>query len=239
MTLRLRNRNEEIDNDEAVAFAVGHILGDGSMKATENRLFIEQKQLDYVKWKLNKCVKLGISNDVKVSELTRQRRDPVTGQMKSFTSYRFYTKSLFKDWHQFYVIKKPTDPTYNPLQTSRRRKCAPKQLKEWFKHPLALAVYYMDDGGVQHNQAYFTTGEFNLDEVQIVQACLLDNFSLHTSIRISNNVPKGVIVARRDCGKFLDLVQPYVEEVPCMHYKLNISQPDLNRKVRIYKPRND
>lgn len=128
---------------------------------------------------------------------------------------------------------------FYPAQGQRRRKCVPGQIKHWFTHPLTLSVFYMDYGTVTDNQPYFATGEFSLKEVHLLQDCFKDNFCLTTSIRKAHGKPMGLLVARRDCNTFLDLVSPYVEEVPCMRYKLNISRPDPARKVRIYKPRND
>jgi hypothetical protein len=237
--LKIYNRRETIENPEAVAFALGHLLGDGGMRSTENRLTIEQKFEEYTLWKQRKCIEYGLANEVKVTPITRKLRDINTGQVKQTTSFKFQTKSLFKDWHCFYVIKSETDPTFNPSQGPRRRKCVPDQIKHWFTHPLALSVFYMDDGTVTDNQPYFATGEFSLKEVHLLQDCFKDNFGLNTSIRRSNGNPVGFLVARRDCQTFLDLVSPYVQEVPCMRYKLNITSPDPARKVRIYKPRND
>lgn len=81
----------------------------------------------------------------------------------------------------------------------------------------------MDDGGVQDNQAYFATGEVTQQEVLYVQQALKENFELDTSIRYAKKVAVGLLVRRESCPRFLDLVEPYVKQVPCMSYKLNIT----------------
>ena len=216
MILRLYNSRETIDNQEAIDFAVGCLLGDGSIKASETRLVIEQSIKDYTQWKLDKMISYGLSNNVNIGVVEHKKTNTI--------GYRFYTKSLFKDFHKFYVKKDQNDSTFNPNKP-QRRKCFLPWVKEVFKSSLTLAVFYMDDGGIQDNQPYLSTGEVPYNEVLLFQQALKENFGLSTSIRTNKNVPQGLLLSRKDCGKFLDLVEKHVLEVPCMHYKLQITRP--------------
>lgn len=140
------------------------------------------------------------------------------------TSYRFFSRSLFQDFHCFYKYKEEGDPTFNPNQLPRRRKQFVPELIDWFKHPLALSLFYMDDGGVSDNQPYFATGEVTNEEVLLMQQVFKDNFDLDSSLRVVGDHNKGILVRRKDCSKFLDLVQPYVSQVKGMERKLQISR---------------
>lgn len=181
----------------------------------------------YVEWKKSKMVELGIATETsKIQVVTRERLDPKKKTRVQTTSYRFESRSLYEEWHRpFYVLKQEPDPTLNPNKGTRnkRRKQFPCELVFWFNHPLALAVFYMDDGGVQSNQAYFATGEVSAREVKFMQYALKRNFDLETSTRYAKDVPVGLLVRRKDCGKFVKLVEPYVNLVPTMRYKLNIT----------------
>lgn len=213
------------DADAAFAFGLSAILGDGSLKRTEQRLCIDQSLEEYTKWKKELGVQLGVvSPNSTIFKMTRTVREIKTGQKTQTNSWRFYTRSLFSQWHEpFYVYKSLGDPTYQPQDKPKRRKRFPPELVEWFNHTLGLALFYMDDGGVQSNQAYFATGEVPFNEVLILKKALEVNFSLQTTTRYSSGKAVGLLVRRKDCGKFISLIEPYVKEVPCMKYKLNIS----------------
>lgn len=210
---------------EAFAFSLGHLLGDGSIKASEKRMCVEQADQAYVEWKKQKMVELGIATETSnIAQVSRTRTDSKTGTVKGTVSYRFYSRSLYEEWHKaFYVEKQEGDPTYKPTVKAKRRKRFPWEIVFWFNHPLAIAVFYMDDGGVQNNQPYFATGEVTEKEVKFMQYAFKRNFDLETTIRYSNKVAVGLLVRRKDCGRFVDLVQPYVNQVPSMRYKLNIT----------------
>lgn len=225
-TLTLRGIPEQlVQLEEAFAFSLGHLLGDGSIKAGEKRMCVDHDDKTYVEWKKTKMVELGIATETsKIQVVTRKRIDLNKKTTIQTTSYRFESRSLFAEWQKpFDVEKQINNSTYNPLGRSKRRKQFPCELVFWFNHPLALAVFYMDDGGVQSNQAYFATGEVSLKEVKFMQYALKRNFDLETTIRYSNKVAVGLLVRRKDCGKFVKIVQPYVNQVPSMRYKLNMT----------------
>lgn len=222
--IRSKNKDPILYEEEAFAFSLGHLLGDGSMKASKNRMCIDQADLDYTQWKKDMLMKYNLASDCQIEVVSRIREDKKTGDVIKTTSYRFETRSVYSEWHEpFYVLKSETDPTFVKSQKPKRRKRFPPELVDWFDHPLALAVFYMDDGGVQDNQAYFATGEVPLDEVLNIQKAMLVNFNLETTIRYSKEKPVGLLVRRQDCATFISLVKDYVNQVPSMRKKLNIT----------------
>lgn len=224
-TLLLKNSKESFSSEEGIAIGLGCLLGDASIKKTENRLQIEQSELSYVEWKRKLFQKHNLATqDVQVRKVERSLLDKKTGLTKPLTSYRFFSKSLFEDFHCFYKYKEEGDPTFNPNALPRRRKQFIPELLEWFKHPLALSIFYMDDGGVAENQPYFSTGEVTNKEVLLMQQVFKENFGLDSSLRLVDDHYKGILIRRKDCSKFLDLVQLYVSQVKQMERKLKISR---------------
>jgi len=211
--------------EAAFAISLGHLLGDGCIRKDGKRMTVEQKHKDYVEWKHSEMGRLGlVGPDWTITSVVHKRTDKKTGLVTENVAYRFETRSLYEEWDPaFYVYKQPGDPAYKEGQAPRRRKRFPPELISWFNHPLALAVFYMDDGGVQNNQPYFATGEVPLQEVLNMQQALKENFGLDTSIRYAKNVAVGLLVRRTDCPRFMDLVVPYVKQVPSMSQKLEIT----------------
>lgn len=168
------------------------------------------------------------SRTAQVSVAERQRLDKKTSRIVTTQSYRFYSRSLFRAWRPFfYTIKVPEDPTYGQGKSIYRKKIPPEILS-WLTSPLALAIFYMDDGGVQSNTAYFATGEIPPAEIQILQHAFKLNYDLETTLRISNDFPKGLLIRRGSLTHFMKLVEPVINQVPCMRYKLDFENQFCN-----------
>ncbi len=224
--LVLGNSRDTLDyNEEAFALSIGSLIGDGHLRP-EGRLEIEQGELEYTEWKKQQFEKYGLATQTSsISKVPHIRTDKITGEVTKTIGYRFYSRSFFKSFRCFVVQKKPGDPTYQEGKKNKKRKAFPKELFDCFVHPLALAVFYMDDGGAVNNQPYLATGEVPEKEVLLLQKVLETNFRLTTTIRRSKGIAVGLLVKRCDCGKFLDFVEPYVRSVPCMERKLKITRP--------------
>lgn len=213
------------DPEAAFAISLGHLLGDGCIRKYGKRMTVEQSLEGYVEWKHREMRRLGlVGPNSTIMYVVHKRTDKKTGEVTEKIAYRFETRSLYEEWDSvFYVSRQPGDPAYKEGQAPRRRKRFPQELVSWFNHPLALAVFYMDDGGVQDNQPYFATGEVSEQEVLYMQQALKENFGFETSIRYAKKVAVGLLVRRKSCPKFMDLVVPYVNQVPCMCFKLKIT----------------
>ena len=221
----MRNSRTSFQSKEGIAIGLGCLLGDACIQKNENRLQIEQSELDYVTWKWNLFRKHNlVTENCNIKQLKITRMNKEKGINKDTISYRFYSRSLFQDFHCFYKFKGPGDPTFNPNEPPKRRKMYIPQLLDWFHHPLALAIYYMDDGSAVDNQAYFSTGEVTDGEVILMQQVLKKNFDLDSSFRLSGDRYVGLLIRRKDCSKFLNLVEGYVSEVNGMERKLKITR---------------
>ena len=192
----------------------GKILGDGHINS-KNQLIIDQSKLEYTQWNQEETRRLGLSsNKATISTTQRRRLNKKTNQYTHHTSYRFYCSALFKEFKQkFYVLKAPSDPTYG--RGSDHRKCYPDELASWLTSSYALAIFYMDDGGVQQQSASFSPGEVSIEEVLFLKDILQTNFGLEFTSS------HGLLLRRSSRAQFLNLVAPTVMQVSCMHYKLD------------------
>lgn len=223
---KLKKDVEGFFNAEASDFTLGQLLGDGHIHATKYQLHIDQAIKEYSVWKKQEAERLQLATNVsKVLETSRKRQDKKTGAITTSVSYRFSCRGLFKDWRQhFYVEKKPGDPTYG-LGKSIYRKCVPPNIADLFKSPYALAIFYMDDGGVQVGTAYFATGELPDNEVELLRDALKKNFNLEFTTRTQTQLGNqsyaaGLLLRRESLQTFVELVRPTISKVPCMIYKL-------------------
>lgn len=223
------NSKELFFDEKAFAFTLGNLLGDGHIHRSKNQLHVDQANLEYTVWKKRQAEQLRLATlEAKVSEVHRTRVDKVTGKETKTTSFRFYCRSLFKEWRPyFYTEKKPTDPTFGS-GNSLYRKCIPQQLPEWFTSPYALAIFYLDDGGVLGGSAYFATGELPSNEVLLFKQAMEQNFGLEflpptQRTNPSGSYRAGLLLRRRSLPRFVELVEPVVEQVPSLRYKLQFS----------------
>lgn len=222
----IQNRNTTIKTREAFDYALGSVLGDGSIHNTKGQLVIDQSVKAYTIWKYKEAARLGLATPISeiefnaTPETKRQRKDLKTGKVTSTVSYRRYTLGLFKSWRSiFYTLKVPTDPTYG-RGNSKYRKKIPDNIFEWFTSPYSLAIFYMDDGCFVDNSALFRTGEIPVREVKMLQQALKLNFDLESTIQNKEDQPASIYVRRCSWEKFKQLVEPTISQVPEMTYKL-------------------
>ena len=111
---------------EAHSVVVGSLLGDGYLYSN-GTLQIEHSfgQASYVRWKYEKLVDI-----VGKTPVTVERHDRRTGRV--YRSVRFYTKAVLRQFR---------DAFYRD-----RRKIIPAEVGELLD-PMALSVWFMDDGG--------------------------------------------------------------------------------------------
>lgn len=91
---------------------------------------------------------------------------------KSYEKIRFDTLTL---------------PCFNPYREifySGKKKIVPLNISELLSSPLALAVWYLDDGALRKDSSAFRlhTNSYTLPEVQLLQETLLVNFHLNSAI---------------------------------------------------------
>ena len=116
---------------------------------------------------------------------------------KEYSSVYFDLRQYFRVWRDMFYLGKV--------------KIFPKSLH---LDPLALAVWYMDDGCFTGVKTILATDGFISSDKQYIQELLLRNFDLKTIIG-----KDGKLTIRKESHKsFFNLISPYI--ISCMHYKI-------------------
>ncbi len=186
---------------EAHSVIVGSLLGDAYLYPN-GTLQIEQSldQLSYVEWKYEKLASI-----VGKAPVTVERYDRRTDRV--YRSARFYTKALLKPFRDVFYRD--------------RVKIVPTQVGDLLD-PMALSVWFMDDGGRGARTPrglVINTSCFSHAEQVALQSALAERFGVEVSI---HKVGRGfqLYVRSRSFERFVSLISPYV--VPQMRYKLPI-----------------
>ena len=171
-------------SEEQVSLIIGSLLGDGAMRCKANALIEfnhSAEQRTYVDWKFQQLQTL-VSTPPKL-------RNGNGGRM----AYRFTTRSL------------PELTPYYKAWYGQGRKVVPQLILT----PLAMAVWFMDDGCKSHRAIYLNTQQFDLES----QLRLLNLLQEQWGIRASLNRDKSycrIRIAVESVGRFKSIVGPYV-----------------------------
>ena len=194
------------------SIVTGLLLGDGYLYKN-GRLQVEQsiKNEQYLKWLYSE-----LSNLSGILRLKVERKHPKTG-VSSF-SCRFYTQKCFTNLESLFYSK--------PSRLSslkKRRKIVPDQIEKLL-NPIALAVWFMDDGGKAQNTVrafYINATSFNNSERFLLQKALKSVFGLKINIqKAGGNNQYNFYIPAAEYEKFYQLVLPTVSLIPEMGYKL-------------------
>jgi hypothetical protein len=185
---------------EQEQLVIGTLLGDGYLYSN-GRLQIEhqEKFKSYVVWK-HKMLQSVISGIPKRCVRFDKRTN------KEYVSWRFYSKTVFQNYRNcFYPDGK---------------KVVPENIVQLLVSPLALAVWFMDDGGrgakTRKGLVISATG-FSLTERILLKECLEKNFRLSVNIHKNGQFYIPALFYER----FYMLVTPYI--IPSMRYKIPIT----------------
>jgi hypothetical protein len=104
---------------------------------------------------------------------------------------------------------------------NNRKKVIPAKI-DVLLDPLAMAVWFMDDGsrGARTPKGVvINTSSYTRQEQSLLQSVLAEKFGLRTSV---HKVGKGcqIYIKRESFERFAKLVSPFL--IPCMYYKLPI-----------------
>lgn len=112
-------------------------------------------------------------------------------------------------------------------------------------HPIGLACLYMDDGTLvidsskrKNNSIYIFPRialyslSFSEDENIIIKNHLENTFGIKTKIKYRKDGKNTLLEINKktDIIDFIDIVKPYVSEIPCMNYKINIEKRFKEKK---------
>jgi hypothetical protein len=186
---------------ETQSVTVGSLLGDAYLYQN-GTLQIEHclEQAEYTFWKYEKLKSIAGKRPTIV-----ERYDLRTE--KTYRSMRFYTKAVLKDFRTCFY--------------EDRRKIIPNELGEMLD-PLAIAVWFMDDGGRGARTPkglVFNTSCFLAEEQIALQSILAEKFGVKVSI---HKVGKGfqLYIKAESFSRFTELVSPYL--ITQMRYKLPV-----------------
>lgn len=205
-------------NEETRSIIVGTLLGDGCLE-TQNqgrtyRLKIEHsiKQKDYTDW-LYQYFKTW-ANDI-----PKEKSKIVKG--KTYTNYLFQTKSIgeFRFYGQLFYDES-------------RKKVVPIIIHKLLT-PLALAVWFMDDGSSkskQHKALILNTQCFSKKDLKLLIEALYRRFGIEAKPRAQKEGYQLIIPRPK---KFLELIMPYLR--PEFYYKLGANH--INTMPKEYRRR--
>lgn len=228
MEAKKRKYNENIKNYSLNqiqrSIIVGSILGDGNLalydrsKNAHYREHGSDKQILYRKWK---------------------------AQMLSQLDFKFSKNGkLYSPSHPLY-----TD-LYNKFYNNKVKSITKENIK-LLDHPIGLACLYMDDGSLvlnistnkKGNKVYITPHiylyslNFTMEENIILKNHIKEKFSVEFKLkkRPDGNNYILEIGKRNELMKFINLVKPYVEQIPCMTYKIDIKKRLEEKKQELKK----
>lgn len=191
-------------NKEQREIIIGKILGDGCLAGVNKkriiRLQIEHSlsQKEYVDWVYKKLQNLiATPPKVKIQRINGKEYKKYWFNTLSFGFLRFYYQQFYKDGE----------------------KIVPKLIYKWLT-PLALAVWFMDDGSIKSKECqgkYFNTQGFNDLSIKILQKALKRNFQIQTTLR-KQKEGKQIYIPSREINKFKKIIGEYI--IPSMKYKL-------------------
>ncbi|MEA2715221.1 MAG: hypothetical protein QOG91_249 [Candidatus Parcubacteria bacterium] len=183
---------------------VGTLLGDGSLehdKFKASRLQIKQaeRKKEYVMWLYENLATL-------VRTPPKQRPDTL--------QWYFSTRSLIS-------LEEFRNAFY-----SNGRKTVPHSIKSLLKSPITLAVWFMDDGTLDyreksHYSFSFSADDFTVEEVELLQQALEDNFGVISNIQTPSSRGKRytkLYVGKNGRDRFLGIIAPHI--LSCFAYKL-------------------
>ena len=204
------------------AVLVGGLLGDMHIQKTTAstnrcrlRICHSLKQKAYVDWK-HSVLLTPFCKGIKPPYVANRR--PSTPEYMFYTSYRDEFLLYRTAWYQQKGLG------------SRTTKIVPANIKQLLVDPIALAVWYLDDGTKRggYNACRFATQSFCLRENELLALCLEENFGLVATIErwrptVSSKETYGLCLPSRggSFSSFKNIIYPFVKaEIPSMLYKL-------------------
>lgn len=191
-------------NDVQKSILVGTLLGDGHLETQDKgktyRLKLEHQiaQRDYLEWIYNQFKEWspgGIRSRIK-----KNGYEYVLFDTYSHGAFRFYAQ-------QFYPSGKKEIP----------------KLIEKLLDPIALAIWFMDDGSWKsdkHKTFIIHTLGYSKNDLELVQKILKKKFELETSLHAQKGKYWRLYIRSESAKKFKDLIELYTSQIPSMQKKM-------------------
>ena len=196
---------------EQKSLLIGLLIGDGTISSNfVFKLSHSVEQREYLEWKIKLLDKFQIKNN----------------GIKEYIStcgYNTGKKVLYSQMSVIPTIKALRRTIYIPKKTITRK------LLNWLT-PLEIAIWYMDDGHINVN----TSKQRSSIQHTIKIATCVDEITVEIIIQYFLDVwnikfrkfPEGkntfsiASSSEEDYSKFVNLIKPFVEQVPSMLYKI-------------------
>lgn len=205
-------------NIDVLSLIIGSTLGDSHLEKRAGgigtRVIFEQsnKNVEYLMWFHNFFSQRGYCNPEKPKLFKRIKKNNEVFFHYRFNSYTFYSFNWIHDiFYTRYMLGH---------DKVRYRKIIPYNISDCLT-PLALAIWFMDDGSKINNTVRIATNCFTYEEVEYLAAVLLKKYNLKSK-PMKAGKDKGYILyfSSSSMVQFSNLVKPYM--LPSMLYKLGI-----------------
>ena len=163
---------------------VGTLLGDGAMRCKVNALIEinhSAEQRVYVDWKHQQ-----------LAELVGTPPKPRNGR-GGRVAYRFTTLS-----------RPELTPYFRAFYPNGKKVVPPVTLT-----PIALAVWFMDDGSKSYRALYLNTQQFELEDQMRLLEMLKVQFGIHATLNRDKTYHR-IRIAVRSVDRFVELIRPHL-----------------------------
>ena len=198
-------------NNDIISMIIGSTLGDSHLEKRKNgigtRVIFEQSSnnVEYLMWFHNYLASRGYCNNAKPKLQIRIRQ-----KGKVFYQYRVnsYTFSSFNWIHEMFY----------KLVDNKYIKIIPLNIEEYLT-PLALAIWFMDDGSSLGKGVRIATNCFTLEEVNFLCNVLKSKYNIIATPNKCGKDKGHIIYIHVNSMKiFTNIVKPYL--LPSLYYKL-------------------
>lgn len=197
--------------NEQKSLLIGLLIGDGTItNHPDFKISHSINQEEFLNWKISLLDKYGFKH----------------GGLKKYTSTCGYNTG--KD---VIYVRLKTNPTIKALRRSVYipKKTITRNLLNWLT-PQEIAIWYMDDGCINVNTSIQRSSiQYTIKIATCVDEntanIIIDYFKEKWNIkfRIFKEGKDTYSIAsstKEDCFKFVDLIKPYIEQVPSLLYKI-------------------
>ncbi len=196
---------------EQKSLLISMLIGDGTItNHPDYKLSHSESQREFLEWKIKLLEKYGFEH----------------GGLKEYISkcgYNLGNKVLY--------VRIKTNPTIKALRRSvyKPKKTFTRNLLNWL-NPLGLAIWYMDDGcinvntsiqrsSIQHTCKIATCVDEETINMMITYFKEIWNINFRP-FKEGKNTYSLATSSEQDCINFVNIIKPYVEQVPSLLYKI-------------------
>jgi len=206
-----KSKDSVIISDILNEFITGSLLGDGYITK-----YLFNKQTSK-----NKNSMLSIKHSIKQKEYVLYKYSILTNEIKcKLTECEFYDDRIkFKNIYKYILLNTIQNKSFNEIRNIwyEEKKIIPKNIKIT---PLVLAIWFQDDGYKSQKGGYYLcTDNFSINDVELLQKILFDNFKIESNIHIRNKKHNRIYIKTKCINTFNKIVLPYM--CKSMIYKLH------------------